>query len=88
MRRCNFLGRGYKSTFQRHGTLNLFAALEVAIGQVKTAIMQFKRREEFLRFMDQVVSETSAEQELHVVLYNYCTRKKCDAWLTQHSPVH
>jgi hypothetical protein len=29
--------RAYKSTYKRHGTLNLFAALEVATGQVKTA---------------------------------------------------
>jgi transposase len=80
--------RGYKSTYKRHGTLNLFAALEVATGQVKTAITQLKRREEFLQFMDQVVSETSADQELHVILDNYCTHKKCDAWLAKHSNVH
>ncbi len=51
--------RGLKSTYKRHGTLNLFAALEVATGQVKTAITQLKRREEFLQFMDQVVAESS-----------------------------
>ena len=80
--------RAYKSTYKRHGTLNLFAALEVATGQVKTAITQLKQREEFLRFMDQVVSETSASQELHVILDNYCTHKKCDAWLAKHPNVH
>jgi transposase len=80
--------RGLKSTYKRHGTLNLFAALEVATGQVKTAITQLKRREEFLQFMDQVVAESPAEQELHVILDNYCTHKKCDAWLLQHPNVH
>lgn len=80
--------RGYKSTYKRHGTLNLFAALEVATGQVKTAITQLKRREEFLHFMDQVVAETSPTQELHVILDNYCTHKKCDAWLARHPNVH
>jgi hypothetical protein len=64
---------GLKSTYKRHGTLNLFAALEVATGQVKTAITQLKRREEFLQFMGQVVAESPAEQELHVILDNYCT---------------
>src|SRR5215468_8772853 len=44
--------RGLKSTYKRHGTLNLFAALEVATGEVKTAITPLKRREEFLQFMD------------------------------------
>ncbi|HEV2390753.1 MAG TPA: IS630 family transposase [Verrucomicrobiae bacterium] len=80
--------RGLKSTYKRHGTLNLFAALEVATGQVKTAITQLKRREEFLQFMDQVVAESPAEQQLHVILDNYCTHKKCDAWLFQHPNVH
>jgi transposase len=80
--------RGLKSTYKRHGTLNLFAALEVATGQVKTAITQLKRREEFLQFMDQVVSESSPEQELHVILDNYCTHKKCDVWLAKHPNVH
>lgn len=80
--------RAYKSTYKRHGTLNLFAALEVATGQVKTAITQLKRRAEFLQFMDHVVAETSASQELHVILDNYCTHKKCDAWLARHPNVH
>jgi transposase len=80
--------RGYKSTYKRHGTLNLFAALEVATGQVKTAMTQLKRREEFLQFMDQIVTETPADQELHVILDNYCTHKKCDAWLAKHPNVH
>jgi transposase len=82
------LVRGLKSTYQRHGTLNLFAALEVATGHVKTAITQLKRREEFLQFMEQVVAESPPQQELHVILDNYCTHKKCDAWLLQHPNVH
>ena len=80
--------RGLKSTYKRHGTLNLFAALGVATGQVKTAITQLKRREEFLQFMDQVVAESAPDQELHVILDNYCTHKKCDAWLAKHPNVH
>jgi transposase len=80
--------RGLKSTYKRHGTLNLFAALEVSTGQVKTAITQLKRREEFLQFMDQIVVEAQADQELHVILDNYCTHKKCDSWLAKHPNVH
>jgi transposase len=80
--------RAYKSTYKRHGTLNLFAALRVTTGEVKTAFTQRKRREEFLQFMDQIVAETLSAQELHVILDNYCTHKKCDAWLAQHPNVH
>ncbi len=80
--------RAYKSTYKRHGTLNLFAALRVATGEVKTAFPPRKRREEFLQFMDQIVEATLSEQELHVILDHYCTHKKCDAWLARHPHVH
>ena len=80
--------RAYKSTYKRHGTLNLFAALRVATGEVKTAFTQRKRRKEFLQFMDEIVEEALSEQELHVILDNYCTHKKCDAWRAQHPNVH
>jgi len=35
--------RGFKSTYKRHGTLNLFAALEVATGQVHGKTTEQKR---------------------------------------------
>lgn len=82
------LVRGFKSTYKRHGTLNLFAALQVATGQIQTVTTTLKRREEFLRFMDQVVAEAPADGQLHVILDNYCTHKKCDAWLAAHPNVH
>ena len=80
--------RGFKSTYKRHGTLNLFAALQVATGEIKTSKTKLKRREEFLQFMDQIVADAPADRELHVILDNYCTHKKCDAWLAQHPNVH
>jgi transposase len=80
--------RAFKSTCKRQGTLNLCAALKVATGEVKTAITHLKKREQFLQFMDQVVAECPADQQLHVILDNYCTHKKCDAWLANHPHVH
>jgi transposase len=79
--------RGMKSTYKRHGTLNLFAALEVATGAIHTQITKQKRRVEFLAFMDKVVAEFPEDQELHVILDNYCIHKKNDAWLEAHSNV-
>lgn len=79
--------RGFKSTYKRHGTLNLFAALQVATGQVTSRITETKRREDFLGFMDAIVAETPLNKELHVILDNYCTHKKCDAWLAEHPNV-
>ena len=80
--------RAFKSTYKRHGTLNLFAALQVSTGQVNTATTTLKRREEFLQFMEGVAAETPPDRELHVILDNYCTHKKCDDWLGRHPNVH
>jgi transposase len=80
--------RGCKSTYKRHGTLNLFAALQVATGLIQTSTTTLKRREEFLEFMDQIVADTPVDQQLHVVLDNYCTHKKNDTWLALHPNVH
>jgi len=38
--------------------------------------------------MDQVVVEAAPEVEWHVILDNYGTHKKCDAWLAEHPQVH
>jgi transposase len=79
--------RGLKSTYTRHGTLNLFAALQVATGVIKSEITERKRRVEFLDFMDHVVSDYDESQEIHVIMDNYCIHKKCDAWLELHPNV-
>ena len=55
--------RGFKSTYKRHGTLNLFAALEVATGAVHTQTTGKKRRIEFLEFMDRVVADLPVGKE-------------------------
>jgi len=79
--------RGFKSTYKRHGTLNLFAALEVATGAIRTRITKKKRRVEFLEFMDQVLGDLPAGKEIHVILDNYCIHKKNEAWLAAHPNV-
>ena len=80
--------RGFKSTYKRHGTLNLFAALEIATGAIHTQTTQQKRRLEFLAFMDQVLAGLPGDKEIHVILDNYCIHKKNDAWLAAHPNVH
>ena len=76
--------RGFKSTYKRHGTLNLFAALEVATGQVHGKTTAQKRREDFRAFLDEVLAELPPEQEVHVILDNLNTHKKNDDWLAQY----
>jgi transposase len=80
--------RGFKSTYKRHGTLNLFAALEIATGAIHTQTTQQKRRLEFLAFMDRVLAGLPGDKEIHVILDNYCIHKKNDEWLAAHPNVH
>lgn len=79
--------KGYKSTYKRHGTLNLFAALDVATGLVTGKVTERKTRPDFLQFMDDLVSGISDDREIHVILDNYSSHKKNHDWLDQHKNV-
>ena len=80
--------KGYKSTYKRHGTLNLFAALDVATGQVTGKVTERKTRPDFLQFMDDLVAGIADDRELHVILDNYCIHKRNDDWLERHRQVY
>jgi len=77
--------RAYKSTYKRHGTLNLFAALNVATGHIIAQTTQTKKREDFQQFMDHVMKDIPDNKEVHVILDNYCTHKKNDDWLKRYN---
>jgi len=78
---------GYAHEYKRHGTSNLFAALNVATGEVQVKHTQRRRRVEFLAFMNQVVARYG-EREIHVILDNLSTHKpKHDKWLQRHKNV-
>lgn len=79
---------GFSHEYTRHGTTTLFAALEIATGQVQAGHYRRRRRVEFLDFMNQVVAAHPG-QEIHVVLDNLSTHKpKRDRWLARHPNVH
>lgn len=80
--------RGIQSTYKRHGVVNLFAALNVATGMIQSKITASKKRPQFQAFMDEVVADVPATQEVHVILDNYSTHKKNDEWLAKHPNVH
>jgi len=80
--------KGFSHEYKRHGTTTLFAALEVATGQVKVKHYSRRRRREFLDFMNSIVAQYH-NIELHVVLDNLSTHKpKHDKWLARHPNVH
>jgi transposase len=73
--------RALKSTYKRHGALNLFAALEVDTGQVHTKFTAYKKREDFLGFLDRVLADQPQDREIHVILDNYSPHKRNEQWL-------
>jgi transposase len=83
--------------YYRHGTSTLFAALDIATGQVTAALKPRHRHQEFLAFLKQVerayhdvVDEDGAPVELHLVMDNYAAHKHPNvrAWLAQHPRLH
>ncbi|WP_026600694.1 IS630 family transposase [Methylomonas sp. 11b] len=80
--------RGLKSTYKRHGTLNLFAALNVATGVIQSKTTVTKKRPDFQEFLDEVVADVPVDREIHVILDNYCTHKKNEEWLATHPNVN
>lgn len=78
---------GQAHDYRRHGTSTLFAAFDVASGEVMARHYKRRRRIEFLDFMNRVVAGNS-EREIHVILDNLNTHKpKRDRWLARHKNV-
>jgi transposase len=61
--------------YERHGTTSLFAALEMASGQVIGECHRRHRAREFRQFLDRVETATPAGLDVHVILDNYGTHK-------------
>jgi transposase len=72
--------------YVRNGTTNLYAALDVASGQVITAMTPRHRAEEFRRFLTLIDKTVPAHLDVHVVLDNSSTHKtpSIQRWLLRH----
>ncbi len=79
--------QGLKSTYKRHGTVNLFAALEVATGIIRGKTTQTKIRVDFQAFIAEIIADQPSDRQIHVILDNYCTHKKNETWLAAHPNV-
>ncbi|AXB43550.1 IS630 family transposase [Amycolatopsis albispora] len=76
--------------YVRHGTTSLFAALEVATGQVISAVKRRHRQQEFLAFLRTINTNVPAELDVHVILDNLSTHKTpaVKTWLLKHPRFH
>ena len=76
--------------YKRHGTTTLFAALDVATGEVIGRCLKRHRHQEFLKFLRDIDRATPKRPDLHLVVDNYATHKhpKVKAWLAKHPRFH
>jgi len=74
---------GVTHDYVRHGTTTLFAALDIATGQVLTRCKQRHRHQEYLDFLKHVDANVPQNLDIHLVVDNYSTHKhaKVKRWL-------
>jgi transposase len=88
------LGLGYSEgvtpDYIRHGTTTLFAALDIANGQVIAQCRQRHRHQEFLSFLKHIDAAVPAHLDAHLVVDNYAAHKhrKVRAWLAARPRFH
>jgi len=72
--------------YVRHGTSSLFAALDVASGQVISSLHRRHRHQEFLKFLKTIDANVPVELEVHLICDNYATHKTptVKTWLLRH----
>jgi transposase len=72
--------------YVRHGTSSLFAALDVASGQVISSLHRRHRHQEFLKFLRTIDANVPAELDVHLICDNYATHKTpaIKTWLLRH----
>jgi putative transposase len=78
---------GVTHDYVRHGTTTLFAALDIATGQVLTRCKHRHRHQEYLDFLKEIDANVPQDLDIHLVVDNYATHKhsKIKRWLAAHS---
>jgi transposase len=84
-------GRAERHGFEyfRHGTLSLYAALDVQSGKVHGKTAERHTSEEFVDFLAQVVTLCQPKQEIHIIVDNLSAHKtrKVSEFLESHPDV-
>lgn len=76
--------------YMRHGTTTLFAALDIATGEVMGQLHRRHRAGEFLQFLRHVNTQVPADLDVHLVMDNYGTHKTqaVRSWFARHPRFH
>ena len=76
--------------YMRHGTTTLFAALDIAAGEVIRQCFARHRSREFFKFLRTLEARVPDDLDVHLVMDNYATRKTAavQRWLAGHPRWH
>jgi transposase len=76
--------------YERNGTVDLFAALDVATGTVITDIRRSHKSTDFVAFLNKVNREVPKDLDVHVILDNLSAHKTplVHRWLLRHRRFH
>lgn len=81
---------GVTHQYVRHGTLTLFAALDLTTGEVLAQCKKRHRHQEFLQFLKHIEANVPKDLDIHLVVDNYATHKhaKVRNWLAARERYH
>ena len=76
--------------YSRHGTTDLFAALEVATGTVIASCQRRHRSIEFRKFLDEIDDSVPSNLDVHIILDNSATHRTAliHRWLAKRPRYH
>lgn len=80
----------YTPEYERHGTTSLFAALDVATGEVIGRCFRRHRAIEFRKFLEHIRRNTAADRQVHIIVDNYSTHSAptVKRWLAKNQRFH
>lgn len=76
--------------YLRHGTLDLFAAINISTGEVLAKTKKQHRAKDFVAFLREIDCRTDVELEVHVILDNLSAHRAplVKRWLARHPRFH
>jgi transposase len=76
--------------YERNGTVDLFAALDIARGTVITDIRKTHTQDDFVAFLNKINREVPAELDVHIICDNLSAHKApaVQRWLLRHHRFH
>ncbi|HUD96477.1 MAG TPA: IS630 family transposase [Woeseiaceae bacterium] len=76
--------------YMRHGTTTLFAALDIATGEVIGRLHRRHRSSEFLKFLRAIEAQVPSDLDIHLIMDNYGTHKTVAVrrWFARHPRFH